>query len=661
MPEPLASPPDSGPYRFGVFTFDPSTLELWKEARPVRVRPQSLKLLALLLSRPGELISRDEMQRALWGDETFVDYEQGVNHSIKELRAALGDVAESPRFIQTLPRRGYRFIVPVERTGERSGDRIGEPKPLPEVPADAAASDVRPAATTVSPSTPPSRARIGAGAVVIVGIVVAGLALGWQRWFSERTDVALPAAITVLPFTTSGTDPALGAGLANAVSRRLGGQRLVSIQQTSDREPAALTPRLASLTAGAGSSKATLILSGEVTRSGDQVGVTARLSDARGGDAIWSEPFRVRADELFSLENVIAERIVAALDLRLAASEQEQLRRRYTSNAAAYEDYLRGRADLVRYRPEATRRAIEHFEKALEKDPGYALARAGLAMACADMFLRFAPSGEAERWGERAEAEVRTALNLDPNLAEAHLARAAAARKREFDWATVMTASQRALVLNPNLEQAHFFIGAAYYHLGYFEEALIETDKGRRLRGADLIDPIRNEGIIALFSGNFAPARTHLEDVSRLSSQALGDMYLALAYYYSGNVERARSMLEALTAHPSPSSSSRAAAALAGILAAQSQTVAARQHLERVEAREYRDHHVAYSIGVAYAQLGDYDAAARWLRTAANTGFACVPWFERDPLLEPLRRRPEFTALLADVQKRREASLPIDR
>lgn len=657
MSEPLASPPDGGPYRFGVFTFNPSTLELWKEARPVRVRPQSLKLLALLLSRPGELISRDEIQHALWGDETFVDYEQGVNHNIKELRAALGDAAESPRFIQTLPRRGYRFIVPVERNGER----ITEPKPIPEPPAGAVADDPQPVATAASPAEPRSRARSAFVAAVVLAAVVAGFMLGWQRWFSERRDLERPAAITVLPFTTSGTDPALGAGLANAISRRLGGQRLVSIHQTSADEPPSLAPRSSSHTAGAGSSGATIILSGEVTRSGDQVGVTAQLRDAHDGDVIWSEPFRVRADELFSLENVIAERIVDALNLRLAAAEQEQLRRRYTSNAAAYEDYLRGRADLVRYTPEATRRAIEHFEKALGKDPGYALARAGLAMACADMCLRFAPSGEAERWGERAEAEVRTALNLDPTLAEAHLARAAAARKREFDWATVMTASQRALVLNPNLEQAHFFIGAAYYHLGYFEEALIETEKGRRLRGADLIDPIRNEGIIALFSGNFAPARAHLEDISRLSSQELGDTYLALAYYYSGNVERARSMLEALTGHPSPSSSSRAAAALAGILAAQGQTAAARQHLDRVQAREYRDHHVAYSIGVAYAQLGDSSAAVRWLKTAADTGFACVPWFERDPLLEPLRRRPEFVALMADVQKRREASLPVDR
>ena len=162
MSAPTASNSVDGRFRFGVFSFDATTLEMWKETRPVRVRPQSLKLLSLLLSRPGELISREEIQRALWGDETFVDYEQGVNHSIKELRAALGDVAESPRFIQTLPRRGYRFIAPVERIGERSGDRFGEPKPLPEAPADTVAGDVRPVATTLRPPTPRSRARIGA-------------------------------------------------------------------------------------------------------------------------------------------------------------------------------------------------------------------------------------------------------------------------------------------------------------------------------------------------------------------------------------------------------------------------------------------------------------------------------------------------------------------
>lgn len=262
-----------------------------------------------------------------------------------------------------------------------------------------------------------------------------------------------------------------------------------------------------------------------------------------------------------------------------------------------------------------------------------------------------------ERWGARTESEARAALDLDPDLAEAHLARAAVARKREFDWNATMEASRRALVLNPNLDQARFFMAAAYYHLGYMEEALIEMRKGRSLHGADVVEPLRIEALVALFSGNFVPARVHLAEVSRLSSQAIGDTYLALADYYSGSVERGRKMLEALATHTSPSTASRSGAALAGILAAQGDTDAARAHVDRVLAREYRDHHVAYSLGAAYMQLGNIDEAVRWLRTAADTGFPCLPWFERDPLLEPARRRQEFTDLLIYVRSRRESAL----
>ena len=258
-------------------------------------------------------------------------------------------------------------------------------------------------------------------------------------------------------------------------------------------------------------------------------------------------------------------------------------------------------------------------------------------MACADMCLRFASAADVDRWAERAEAEARAALDLDPDLAEAHLARAAVARKREFDWNATMNASRRALLLNPNLDQARFFMAAAYYHLGYMEEALIEKGKGRALRGGDVVEPTRIDALVALFGGNFAPALARLEEVSRLSSQAIGDTYLALAAYYTGNTERGRTMLEALTKHSSTSTAMRSAAALAGVLAAQGDTVAARVQLDRVLAGQYRDHHVAYSVGVAHAQLGEMDAAMQWLRTAADTGFPCLPFFERDPLLEPAR------------------------
>ena len=271
------------------------------------------------------------------------------------------------------------------------------------------------------------------------------------------------------------------------------------------------------------------------------------------------------------------------------------------------------------------------------------------------MYLQFAPAGDPDGWAERAEREARAALEMDPDLAEAHLARAAVARKREFDWQTAIAASRRALVLNPTLDQAHFFIAAAYYHLGYMEEALLEMERGRRLGGPDVVEPLRIEALVALFSGRFAPAVAELEEVSRRSSQPIGDTYLALGYYYSGNTARAEQMLEALSAHPSASTASRAGAALAGVLAGRGDAANARRRVDEVLVRQYRDHHVAYGLGAAYAQLGDAQRAMQWLHTAADSGFPCLIWFERDPLLQPVCDNASFAELLTHVRTVRES------
>jgi tetratricopeptide (TPR) repeat protein len=483
----------------------------------------------------------------------------------------------------------------------------------------------------------------------VAAVAIMGAAYIWLRPVSEASP-SVPPTLAVRPFSVP-ADPALGIGLSNAISARLGGQQAATVR--SERAGGVATPGDDDTAWPHG---ATHALEGEVTISGARVGVLVLLRE-RSGSTIWSDRIDVRSDELFDLEAVIAERVVSALRLRLAAAEQNRLRQRYTTDSAAYADDLRGRAALVRYTPEGTLAAMQAFEDALRRDPAYALARAGLAMASADMCLRFAPAADVDRWGERAEAEARSALDLDPDLAEAHLARAAVARKRDFDWTATITASRRALALNPNLDQARFFAAGAYYHHGYMQEALIEMEKGRSLRGADVIEPLRIEALTALFSGEFAPARARLEEVSRASSQAIGDTYLALAYYYTGSAARGRQMLETLAVHRSASTAARAGAALAGVVAEQGDHRTARLALDRVIANEYRDHHVAYSLGVAYAQLGDTAASIQWLRTAANTGFPCVPFFERDPLLEPLRHRPEFPDLLQYVRTRREALL----
>jgi DNA-binding winged helix-turn-helix (wHTH) protein/TolB-like protein len=648
-------------YRFGLFEFDAGTLELYKNGRPVRIRPQSLKLLKLLLARPGELVSRGAIRQAVWGADTFVDFEQGVNHCIKELRTALGDTAESPRYIQTLPRRGYRFITPVETLDaigpsatappQQAGAAVTAPVGAP-IPTTATASEATARHFVRSVLTRRGTVRIAltALAIVLVGALIASFSMRFRN--VPRTT---PARLAVLPFSTAQGDPALGIGLAAAIASRLAGQQAVAVQSVAPPNGAAA--RLSQSEDAARSSGATLVIDGEITATPANVTVRTQLKDIVTGATVWSERFSEHPDELFNVEDVIAERVASALSLRLAAAEQDRLRRRYTSNTEAYRDYLHGRAAMVRYTPDGTREAIQAFERALERDRNYALARAGLALACADMYLRFAPAAEVESWGNRTELEARAAIDLDPDLAEAHLARAAVARKREFDWSATIAASRRALVLNPNLDQAHFFMAAAYYHLGYMEEAIIEMQKGRALHGADRVEPLRIEALVGLFSGNFVPARVHLEEVSRTSSQAIGDTYLALAYYYSGNGDRALAMLRSLESQASASVATRSAAARAGVVAARGEHDAARMQIERVLARAYRDHHVSYSLGAAYAQLGDIGNAVRWLRTAADTGFPCLTWFERDPLLEPLRRRPEFTELLAYVRSRRDSSL----
>ena len=211
-------------YRFGVFEFDGRTLELRKAGRLIAIRPQPLKLLALLLARPNDLVTRDDLQRALWGDDTFVDFEQGVNHAVRELRAALGDVAESPRFIETLPRRGYRFIAPVT--------------PLPPERDRSAAEPATPASPPGTPPThrrqAPYRRRLSRPSRRDAGRSSPASSWRWPAVLAWRSTVGRPpiagTSLVVRPFVGSDDDRASGLGLAHAIAARLGGQRLLIIR-----------------------------------------------------------------------------------------------------------------------------------------------------------------------------------------------------------------------------------------------------------------------------------------------------------------------------------------------------------------------------------------------------------------------------------------------
>jgi DNA-binding winged helix-turn-helix (wHTH) protein/TolB-like protein len=612
-------------YRFGPFLLLPSEHLLSRDGRRVHLPRKTFDLLVALVEQAGHLVSKEHLQDRLWRDA--VVEEGNLNKHVSMLRKALGERDGVEKFIETVPRVGFRFVTPVEPVKAPS-DRIAS---RPRVPA--------------------------AWIAALLLLAALGTTLVLRGRDAVSPERPRWKGVAVLPFTTLGTidHEWLGLGLADGVITRLSTQRLLAVRPTS------------AIRAFAGASGVDLaevgralnvdvVLEGHLQGEGDIVRVTVQLIDVKAVSPVWGDSFDQPTASVLDLEAAIAERVAAALRLQLAAAEQPRVRRRYTDNLEAYRAYTAGRAELARYTREGTERAIAFFEQALAIDPAYALARSGLALASAEMHLRFAQGSDAEQWGARAAAEARRALDLDQDLAEAHLARAAVLRKREFEWDQTIEASRRALTLNPYLDQGYFFTAAAFYHLGLMDQARVAVERGKQLRGADLIEPARIEALIALFTGDFPTAARHLEDVSRRSSRQIGDAYLALAYFYLGDASRARGMLERLSSEAAPSTAARSRAALAAIVAATGDAPAARHLLAIVRTSGYQDHHVAYGVGTALAQLGEPTEAVTWLRRAADTGFPCAIWYERDPLLGPIRRHPDFLALSAELAARRDAA-----
>jgi tetratricopeptide (TPR) repeat protein len=312
---------------------------------------------------------------------------------------------------------------------------------------------------------------------------------------------------------------------------------------------------------------------------------------------------------------------------------------------------------LAQVTEDGTKSAIQSFERALALDSNYALAQAGLAMASADMHLRFASGPAVEAWGKRATTEASRALALDPDLAEAHLARAAVSRKSDFDWQGTLEESERALALNPNLEIAHYYREAAFYHLGLFDLAEREDRQATLVDPANRVEQLRTRGVVDFLQGRYSDAIKNLELARQSSSRAYTDSYLAQAYLYNGDSVRGIAILDSLRRTTSTPALNRARAALASFLARQGKTAEAKALIAAVLGQEgYVDHHVAYSLGAAYAQLHQAEQAAKWLVQASETGFPCYPWFERDPLLDPVRHDLAVTRALAQVKETWQAN-----
>ena len=496
---------------------------------------------------------------------------------------------------------------------------------------------------------------------LLIGLGILLLAVGVmaylfrERLWRTRSVSNGPITLAILPFLSLNAAEETGfltTGLPDAIITRLANVHQIRVRPTSAilrYEGQKVSPQTAGRELACD-----YVVTGTIQKVGDHLQVNVQLVRTTDEVPLWGEQFDQERANLLSLQDAVAKQIAEALRIKMTAAEQSRVYRRYTDNVAAYELYLLGRSKLAHYTREDTLAATKAFEDALRLDANYALAHAGLAEASAQMRIRFAPQEEVKVWDERAKQSANRALALDANLAEAHESLAAVYRNSDFNWEQTIVESDRALQLNPNLDQPHFYRAAAFYHLGLEEAVEAEVVAGLRINPLNKLEALRARGTAALSSGRYSEAVALMEEARGLSSAPVADWYLAQAYYYEGAPERAEKILTEVQG--GAQAEQRAKATMASFLAARNEKQRAEKLLGEVLAGSYQDHHVHYSVGVTYAQLGDKVKARLWLARAIATGFPCYPWFLRDQLLRPLQGDTEYERMLSDLKKTWEAA-----
>jgi TolB-like protein/DNA-binding winged helix-turn-helix (wHTH) protein len=479
----MANVNNSGRVRFGVFEVDLNSGELRKQGIKIKLHDQPFRILAMLLERPGEVVTREEITRRLWPTGTFVDSDLGLNSAVMKLRAALGDSADNPRFVETLHRRGYRLIVPVEliRIEKNAGSSIAMAQDIPRpAPTTGQAGVGRPGVNF--PDEPHVRAESSwfmrprsrwlFAAVVLASVIGLGL------WRFRRPAPTLHV-IAVLPLKNLNPEPGsdyFSDGLTDEIISNL--SVIDGLQVKSQTSSFAFKDKAADIHTVANQLGANLILEGSVLREGEKLRLDVQLIRAADDTPLWSGRFDRDIKSVFDVEDEISRAVVNELRLNLGKG-----RRRYDTNIETYDIYLRARA-LTAAGPGAGNAAsLSLFEDVIARDPGFAPAYAGIADAYA--YLSATPRSMSSQVAyPKMKETCQQAIELDPLLAEAY-ACLGLVDSRNHAWDQAETDFRKAFELNPNLSQPHEDLAMwVLYPKGRLSEA------EREIRISMKIDPM---------------------------------------------------------------------------------------------------------------------------------------------------------------------------
>lgn len=562
--------------RFDTFELDLASGELCRGETPLRLQPQPLKVLVLLASRAGQLVSREDLQKEIWTDDTFVDFDQGLNYCIRQIRAALCDNAATPRFVETVPRRGYRFVAPLQTVPTPHARRV---------------------------------------------------------------------MLAVLPFRNLSGDPEqeyFSDGLTEEMIAQLGRlnpDRLGVIARTSamrykhaDTSIEVIGRELA----------VSHVLEGSVRRSASRVRVTAQLIRVSDQTHLWAQSFERAIHDILSLQSDVAHAIATEIGVQLTPEVRGRLASPRAVESGVYEAYLKGRYFWKKRSREALQTSVRYFSQAIDSDPGYAPAYAGLAdVHLTQLDYNYLPPRDAFALADRV---LLDALRLDNTLAEPHTS-LGHLRLHQFDWAAAGRQFTRAIELNPGYDTAHYYYANLLAAFGRFDEALAEANRALEL---DPISPNtrQNRLFILYLARDYARA---LEQVTETFE--MDPAYTALYYYLGLVYERQGAYSRALEAFEKVSRTPhrRGATVLAAVgytharAGNRDKAIDVLRQIEELSAREYVS---SYDLALLHLALGDAPGAFSRLSQAYDDYSSFLPFLNVDARLDEVRGDPRFQALV---------------
>lgn len=638
-------------YEFGAFRFEPGERRLLREGQPVLLTPKAFDTLVVLVERAGRLVEKEELMNALWPD-SFVE-EANLTQQVSTLRKALGETGSGASLIETVPKKGFRFVGEVTKHTHDTQAPTADRKPNPQLESLPAEQIFEPSRELPSPGFAPSRLNtfLSGRRILITLLALAAVAslvgFGLSRRRGE-TALAPPKTIAVLPFkplSAESRNESLELGMAETLITRLSHTNQILVQPMSavrkytdaHQDPVKVGQEL----------QTDAVLDGSIQKVGDRLRVTVRLTDIRNGLPLWSQQFDENFTDIFRVQDSISERIANTLRVKLSGSGRESLTKHYTDSPEAYELYLQAQYLWDNRSEENRQKMLSYYHLALERDPKFALAHVGIAEWL--MGLVASNKSAAKEVLPSVRASLTKALQLDDTLAEGRNLMAEVKYQFDYDWVGAEGEFKRAIDLNGNVSAIRLAYSTYLMCLGRFDEAMREMEIARQLDPHSRVIN-RSKGRLLFFSRQYDRTIQHYQHVLEAEPN-LSINHWTLSWAYEQKGMYAEAVEEEAKA-------SRIDGALISLeeIEADKETfrisgwqVYQQKRYERVIRRAKDIRASPLTIARGFARLRNNDEAFAWLEKAIEARSSGAVGLKVDPAFDGLRSDPRFDTLLRQM------------